>query len=787
MKTPPSYRMKSRMIVVLVSMIVFGFCLVVHSLFRIQIVEGQDMQNRALGQQMREERVGATRGVIYDTTGKVLARSSSVWQICVSPADIENLAGGDDEVRARKRQEVIDCLYNVLGIDKKKVEKALQDTGSYYVVVQKKVERPEYEKLIAEINAKKIKGIFAEEMTQRRYPYGNLASTVLGFANNDNVGATGLESYYEKTLSGTPGRVVSLRNRAGATMPLEYEQTYEAKNGNSLVLTIDEQLQHYLEKNLEIAVSEHRVRNRVTGIIMDVNTGAVLAMASKPDFDPNDPYTISDPDMTANLEEIKKETDMRKALAATAEEQKKAEDEYQNAVWKAHNTLWRNKAISDPYEPGSVFKIVTLSTALEVGSSTLNSHYNCIGYKEVAGRQIHCHYWGSHRMGHGDQTLAQATMNSCNPAYIEIGQGIGATRFAEYFGNFGLMQGTGIDLPGEANSIYHTKFSAADLASSAFGQTNKLTPIQLITACSAAVNGGKLMQPYVVRQVLDSDGNVVSNTEPYVKREVISEQTSKTVREILEQVVSEGSGQQARIPGYKVGGKTGTSEKLDERDPETGRIPNVLSFFGFAPADDPQIACLVMLDDPDIYDAWGSVIAAPIVGSILSDSLPYLGIEPQYTEEELEKQTNQVPYLVNYDIHEAESKLRIAGMRYRIMGGGSKVLQQIPGAGEILPEEGSVVLYTEEVQEDNIVEVPNVVGKSATEVNTQLAGLGFNVAMAGDTLEGASLVAVSQTPEAGTKVASGSVVTVTFAEQAPPAEPASAPANTAGSDDSTEE
>lgn len=767
MKTPPSYRMKSRMIVVLTAMILFGFCVVIHSLFKIQIVEGKEMQDRALGQQMREERVGATRGVIYDSTGKVLARSSSVWQIGVSAADIAN-STDDDVKRKEKQDDVVEILKNVLGVDEEKVRKALADTNSYYTIVKKKVERPEYEQLMAAVNQAGLGGgIFAEEMTQRRYPYGNLASTVLGFANNDNVGATGLESYYEKTLAGTPGRVVSLRNRAGAVMPLQYEQTYEPKDGNSLVLTIDEQLQHYLEKNLEIAVSEHRVQNRVTGIIMDVNTGAVLAMASKPDFDPNDPYTITDPEMLANLEEVKKDTSMRKALATDLEAQKKCDEEYQNEVWKAHNTLWRNKAISDPYEPGSVFKIVTLSAALETGAATLNSHYNCIGYKEVAGHTIRCHVWGSRRMGHGDQTLAQATMNSCNPAFIEIGQSVGATRFAEYFGNFGLKEGTGVDLPGEANSIYHAKFTASDLASSSFGQTNKLTPIQLISACSAAVNGGKLMQPYVVKQVIDKDKNVVSNTEPYVKRQVISEETSKTVRSILEQVVAEGSGKQARIPGYRIGGKTGTSEKLDSVDPLTGRSANILSFFGFAPADDPQIACLVVLDEPDIYDAWGSTIAAPIVGSILSDALPYIGIEPQYTEEELEKQTNKVPYLENYDIHEAESILRIAGMRYRVMGSGSKVLRQIPGAQEILPEEGSVVLYTDEVQEDNIVEVPDVTGKSPEEANSMLAGLGFNVAVVGDKLEGASLMAVSQSPQAGEKVAAGSVVTVTFVERVP--------------------
>lgn len=390
MKTPPSYRMKTRMIMVLTAMIVFGFCLVVHSLFRIQIVEGQTMQERALGQQMRTERIGAKRGEILDTNGKTLATSSTIYQICVSPADVKHHSDGDEELKIN-REAVIKCLRDNLGCDPEKIAKALQDTGSYYVVVKKKVEQEDYRKLMEKVKGDNIPGIFGEEMTWRRYPYGNLASTVLGFTNNDNVGATGLESYYEKTLAGTPGRVVSLRSAGGATMPMQYEQTFDAKNGNSLVLTIDEQLQHYLEKNLEIAVSEHRVKNRVTGIIMDVNTGAILAMGSKPDFDPNDPYTITDPDTLQTLEEAKKEAAEKKLMAVTEEEKKEADEFYNNSLWAARYALWRNKAISDPYEPGSVFKIVTLSTALETGAQTLNSHFNCIGYKEVSGETIHCH------------------------------------------------------------------------------------------------------------------------------------------------------------------------------------------------------------------------------------------------------------------------------------------------------------------------------------------------------------------------------------------------------------
>ncbi|MEM1485367.1 penicillin-binding transpeptidase domain-containing protein [Oscillospiraceae bacterium PP1C4] len=739
MAKTPTYKMKSRMIIVLVAMIVFGFCVVLHQLFKLQIIDGEMYQSYALQQQLRTTRIGAKRGAIYDTNGKPLAQSATVWSVCIAPASIDT---------PEKQNAVVDCLAKILELDKDYVKKKLDRKQSLYEVVKTKVEKPQADELMTFVSENGIKGIFLEEDTRRYYPYGNFASTVLGFTNNDNVGAYGLESYYEKTLAGTAGRVVSLRNSKGVAMPMQYEQTYEAKDGNSLVLTIDETIQHYLEKNLETAVVEHKVGARVVGIVMDVQTGAILGMSTKPDFDPNDPYAIND-----------KKTQEKLAELNTVEQK----EEYKKAVQEAQFNQWRNKAISDPYEPGSVFKIITAAGALESGAINKNTGFYCPGWKEVAGRKISCWIWGSRHQGHGQQTFVEAVKNSCNPAFITIGQMMGASLFSDYFSNFGLTEGTGIDLPGEATSIYYPKdkMGISQLSSASFGQTFKVTPIQLITACSAAINGGKLMQPYLVKQVIDSEGNVVSNTEPVVKRQVISEEISKELSLVLEQVVGGGgSGKQAKIPGYRVGGKTGTSEKLDTD--KTKPRKNILSFYGYAPVDDPKVACLVLLDEPDLYNAYGSTVAAPVVGSILADVLPYMGIEPQYTQEELDNIATETPLLLNRDIHDAESVVRIAGLKFRVIGKGTTVLRQVPGYMESIPKDGTIVLYTEENAEGSMVTVPDVKGMNGETANRTIVNAGLNISIAGTGIEGSQSVAKSQSPAAGEQVAPGTVVTVEF-------------------------
>lgn len=755
----PTHRMKGRMIVVLVGMIALGFCVVLHQLFKLQIVDAQMLQGYAMRQQLKTYRISPQRGTIYDTNMRALAQSANVYSVCIAP---QQLVGDNDKITKRNRDAVADLLNEYLDIDKDKLYKTMEKTGRLYEVVKTKVEKPMVDTLTKEIEDKGIAGIFFEQDTRRYYPFGNFAATVLGFTNKENVGAYGLESYYEKTLAGTPGRTVALRNSRDVNMPLQYEQSYDAQDGNSLVLTLDEKIQHFLEKNIETAVSEHRVEKRVTGIVMDVKTGAILAMASKPDFDPNEPYEIWSDRAKKELAELKKEAD-----ELNTEEAKNA---YQQAVTNAQFAQWRNSAISDPYEPGSVFKIITASGALESGSATLNSTYYCPGYIEVAGHVIHCWVWGSRNEGHGMQDFTHAVMNSCNPAFIRIGLDEGVQTFRDYFENFGLTKGTGIDLPGEAGSIFYGKdMTESNLASSSFGQTFKVTPIQLITACCAAVNGGKLMRPYIVKQVIDPEGDVVSTTEPFVQRQVVSEEISKKMCLVLEQVVAEGSGKQAKIPGYRVGGKTGTSEKIEKLPDGTENHKNILSFFGFAPIDDPQVACLVLLDEPDLYNQYGSTIAAPIVGAILADVLPYLGIEPNYDESELEPTLTMTPYLINSDIHDAQSTLRIAGLKFRVVGNGSKVVRQVPGAQEPVPQDGTIILYTEDMSEQQ-VETPNVVGMTAEEANRVLTLAGLHISITGESIENAYVIASSQSPEAGTMVLPESIVTVEFVRREQPSD-----------------
>ncbi len=759
MAKTPTYRMKSRMIVVLVGMVVFGFCVVLHQLFKLQVLEADFYQERALGQQLRSEPISPQRGTIYDTSGqKALARSATVWTVVVNPAQIK---GSTDESTERRMITVLDCLNAVLGLDRESTRQKIENNWNLqYLPVKTKVEKPQADELMEFVSENGVPGISLEEDTMRYYPYGNFLSSVLGFTNSDGRGAYGLESYYESVLGGTPGRVVSLKDSRGVDMDEQYSQLYEPQDGNSLVLTIDETIQHYLEKNLEIAVDEHKIRNRAVGIVMDVNTGAILAMAVKPDFDPNNPQQILDESVLAGLEELKLQPGGQEA--------------YAEALQQAQLDQWRNKAISDSYEPGSVFKIVTASGALESGAVTAQSTFNCIGYTVVNGTSYQCWYWSGHQSGHGVQTLEQAVMNSCNPAFIDIGQREGAKTFASYFDNFGLTSETGIDLPGEGGSIYHATYTVNDLASSSFGQTFKVTPIQMITAASAAVNGGYLMQPYIVKQVIDPNGDVVSTTEPVVKRQVISEEISEQMRGMLEMVVKEGSGKQAGVPGYRIGGKTGTSEQLDNYTAidDENRMAYTLSFFGFAPADDPQIACLVLMDDPDIYNPYGSTVAAPVVGQIFADVLPYLGIEPEYTEEESGGGTIYTPNVSSpsMDLHEAQYTIRNAGLKFRVVGNGTQVLRQMPGVAEPISKGGVVVLYTEEAATEEAITVPDVMGMTASEANDAIVGLGLNIAMTGDAIDDAYCVVTNQLPVAGEQVPVGSTVTVALTQQDPPEE-----------------
>ena len=711
-------------------------------LFYLQVVQADMWKEKASSQQMYSTSITATRGNIYDRNMKTLARSVTVWTVFISPA----------EMKEEQRELVASGLSEILDVDYDMVYEKSLKTWRYNETIKRKVDNDTADEVTAFIQENDIRGIYLTEESMRYYPYGNLASTVLGFTGSDGSGAYGLEAYYNKALSGTDGVIASVRNAKGTAMPFSEQQIYDAEDGQSLVLTIDETVQHYLEKHLENAVQEHEVKNRAVGIVMNVKTGEILAMSTKPDFDPNEPSAIYD---TAAAEALAEQLE-----EAGGDEEKL--DAYYEALGEVQLAQWRNKAISDPYEPGSVFKLITASAALETGTVTGSTPFYCPGYIEVAGNRIACWKAG----GHGNLDFVGAIKGSCNPAFIMTGQALGAELFMEYLDKFGLYDVTGVDLPGEATSIMHSRETMlnenmASLSSASFGQTFKVTALELMTAVNATVNGGYLMQPYVVSQVLDSDGNVISSTEPVVVRQVISEETSALVASYAEQVVSGegGSGARAAVPGYRIGGKTGTSQKLDQEGDET-----ILSFYGFAPADDPEIAVLVMLDEPQKNNQYGSVIAAPVVGNILADILPYLGFEPSYTEEELSSADMATPYLINYGLQEAQSTLVQAGLEYRVVGSGTTVVGQTPGAAMPIPGGGTVVLYTEE-GEKTTASVPYVIGKTGNEANRLILNAGFNIKIEGESLEHEGCVAVAQSIEAGENAEIGTVITVTFEVQ----------------------
>ena len=740
MKKTSSSKTKRRMHFILLVFMVFGFGVICVQLFMIQIVRGEYLQQRAMDQQTRANILGARRGVIYDRNMNPLAESATVWNICISPA----------ELNQDTLHEVAHRLAEILDVDVQVILSAAERRNTFYWVIARGVDRTVVDAVYEFITTPgaNVRGVFTEQTTRRYYRFGRLASSVLGFTNADGDGAYGIEAYYNRILSGVPGRVVSTRDAKGGAMPFMYSHLYPAQDGNSIVLTIDETIQHFLERNLETAVIEHNIQNRAAGIVMDVRTGEILAMATMPDFDPNDPFTLTDPNAIAIMEQL---------IPGT--------DQYRETRRNLQFEQWRNKAISDPYEPGSVFKLITAAVAVDNGLVSLNDRFHCSHAFQVSDTTFHC--W--QRRGHGSQTFIETMMNSCNPAYIMIGQRAGARLMYDYIEKFGLREPTGIDLPGEAAGIGHSfetlnKEGRVELASTSFGQSMTVTPLQLITATAATINGGYLMQPFVVRQILDPAGNVIQTTQPTVRRQVISAYSSNIVRQLAHAVVDGGgSGRFSAIPGYKVGGKTGTSEKLEQGE-DGGHI---LSFVGFAPMDNPQIAILVMLDEPELDNVFGSVIAAPVVGAVLNEVLPYLGIQPQFTDEQLAQTEAMVPDLSGLGPHEAQAILRTRGLDSRLIGNGGEVIRQIPLAGQRMPRGSTVFLYTEANVINEHITLPDVRGLTPHEANVRLVGMGLNIELRGATVDGAVNVIHDQWPLPGTVLSTGELVVLHITQAIP--------------------
>lgn len=729
MQTRPSKRMATRAALAMAGLSL-AFLYGIGALIYAGLINGEENRLKAERNQLSDTQIAAERGTIYDSNMNVLAKSASAWLVYINPSQIK-----DDT----QKELVVNGLSQILGVDADSVRTKAEKTKTGYQKIAGEVETDVKEALEAYIDEhsdNKLSTIIGiDPDTKRYYPYSSFASTIIGFTNSDDQGVGGIEMQYDDDLTGVSGRIITAKNAQQGSMSSDYETTYDAKPGESLVLTIDEVIQYYLEQGLEQALVDTGAKYAY-GIVMDTDTGAILGMTSKPDFDLNNPRKISN----AALSET---------IAAITDDTQRAQ-ETTNALY----AQWRNRTISDTYEPGSVFKTVVVSAALEEGVVDLNTTYTCTGGIQVADNYQRCWKPG----GHGHETLTQGLMNSCNPFFITIGQSLGEERFYKYFEAFGFTEKTGIDLPAEAKPVagktYHAleSMGISELSSSSFGQTFQVSPIQMITAVNTIANGGKLMQPYVVDSKLDSDGNVVYKTTPTVKRQVISEKTASTVADMMEQVVSIGTGKNAYVAGYHVAGKTGTSEKIGIEG------AYIASFAGFAPADNPEISILIAIDEPT-GEHGGGAVAAPIAGMLLEKIMTYLNVEPQYEDDELSNISSVAPSLVGKSVGDA--KVSAAKFTVKVVGSGTKVISQTPAAGQQMRTGGVIVVYTEENAAKQTATVPNLCNMSMSQANSAAVNAGFNIRLSGTTNSG-EVLSYKQSVNAGEEAEIGSVITVYF-------------------------
>ena len=722
---------QTRSFVLMILMGVVMFVLLFFRLFDLQITRHEELQGKAVNQQTRRTVVTANRGTIYDAGGNILAISSSAETIILSPLEIDNAVNDTENPVSWTKESLAAGLAEILGKDTSAIRKRMDNVKSQYEVIQLRADEDTAAKVRSYVDENKIAGVHLVADTKRYYPYGSLAAQVIGFVGDENTGLYGLEAYYEKELEGQSGLVISSKDQAENDMLYTYEQYFAAKNGSDLTLTLDTTIQYYLEKGIESMVDKFSAANGASGIVMDAKTGGILAMASYPNYDLNDFLTVSDQTLQERIERG------------------------ESTVADMQLLQWRNKALNDTYEPGSTFKILTLSAALEEGVVDKTTTVNCGGSVNISGYTIHC----SNKNGHGLQTLVQSVGNSCNPAFINYGLRIGSEKFYEYMRSFGLMNTTGIDLGGEAVGVFaaDSSFTQLDLACYAFGQNFTVTPLALIAAQAACINGGYLYTPYLVERITDSDGNVTYRHDDTPVRQVISEQTSATVRECLEYVVASGTGKNGQVAGYRIGGKTGTADKG-----QTGDV--VVSFLCFAPADDPQVIMLITMDTPSratgTYVSGGNMVA-PTASTVMAEILPYLGVEPSYSAEELLGMDTTVPNVIGMSVEEAKAKLKDRALSYKIVGDGETITDQTPAGGAIIPGKSSVILYVGEEKSTDKCVVPHLIGKTPSEANTTATAAGLLIRFSGTTgSESSSVRVLSQSIDEGTEVEAGTVITV---------------------------
>jgi stage V sporulation protein D (sporulation-specific penicillin-binding protein) len=727
---------------------ILAFVVLFFKLYDLQIIQHKQMQTRALDQQTSQTVVSAFRGTIYDRNGSQLAVSVSAEDVVMSPFHmkkqrdeeaerLEKIRLENAQLAEGEKKKSVDTivlwdydslaakLADILDLSQDDIRERMNNTNSQYELLAKKVDEDTADQIRQLINDLNIEGLDLVATSRRVYPYGSLASHILGFVGAENTGLYGLESRYDQYLQGQSGLVVSAKDVKGNPLPYEYEQYFAAQSGQDVVLTLDANVQYYLEKYVGEMADKYGAENGATGIVMDVKTGGILGMVSYPTYDLNNAFTVQN-------------DQFKKDLTDTSDQLMKQ---------------WRNKALNDTYEPGSTFKILTMSAAMEEGLINMNTTYTCTGGIHVSDATIHC--TGTH----GTQTLKEAAAHSCNPAFITFGLQLGNEKFYEYMNDFGLMSGTGIDLDGEATGVFASpeSFTQLDLACYAFGQNFNVTPIALIAAQAACVNGGYLHTPYLVEQIVDSDGSITYQHDNTPVRQVVSEETSAHVRECLEYVVSDGTGRNGQVKGYRVGGKTGTADKG-----QTGDL--VVSFVSFAPADDPQVIILVTMDTPSRSagtSVSGGSMVAPVNSKIMADILPYLGIEPTYSAEELLGADTTVPYVIGSSVEDAKSRVESRGFTCKVVGTGNTITDQTPAGGAVIPGKSTVILYAGAEKPNTMYTVPQLVGKTAAEANVAATNAGLLVRFSGATQTTSGNIRVlSQSLEAGQQVPAGTVITV---------------------------
>ncbi len=756
----------------MVLMVLFGvvvFIPLIVTLYNLMIRDHDYYEAQAIDNQTRYTSLSAARGQIYDRDMNVLASSTTVETVFIDPNEIAQKM--QEPENSNLLDHIARGLSEILDVSTDFVYKQAEDKTFRYKVIRRKIPEELADEVRNFISENKITGVYLETDAQRYYPYSSLAAQVLGFVSTDNIGSEGLEAYYDSYLQGTAGKVVTTKGNYGSEMLYTYEKYYDASDGDSLVLGLDATVQHYLEKNLQTAIEKYDIINGAFGIVMDVNSGQILAMANLGSYDPNNYQEIYDQELADQLEEQYQDAML---LDKDSEAYKEAISAYNQAVGAERLRQWRNRCVSDGYEPGSTFKLVTLAAALDCGAVTENSTFYCGGHETFNDREQEVSCWKA--AGHGMQTTMEALGHSCNIAFGHIGVNMTRKTFYEYFKAFGFLEKTGVDLPGEASGLFwaEDKFSVANLISASFGQTFRVTPMEQVRAIAAIVNGGYLLQPYVVSQVLDSDGNVVKTNERTVLRQVISEETSATMRKMMEYVVTDGTAGSAKTPGYRVGGKTGTSEKIDTYD-ENGKLveDKIVSFIGVAPIDDPKYVVLVALDTPNYVAGTsytphnqyisGGLMAAPTVRDVFLDILPYLGVEPDYSSDDIRGVNITLPDVIGMTEDEAAKLLSDKSITYRTIGQGDTVTDQLPSPGAEVPGNSEIILYFgNAVKTTEQVEVPNFVGYGVADVEYLANNAGLYIQAKGTDHRDEYVTVAYQDVEPGTMVDRGTTITVEF-------------------------